>query len=563
MPDIKRNYLGNEINNLATRDEVWLSYDSVSDAAGDLELEIGDFVKTAGYYSENDGGGAEYVVVVGGTGTDDEGSYHDMSNGLQLRLTDRDSTNILKFGADPSGTADSTQAIQNAINYIGMGGGEVLIPRGTYLHSGVYSEGLRFVHIKGVPPSSFSTAGPNGVRLVCDSTSPHFDLLNPFKVIIEYIQMEYSGNPTSEPFIKMVATGGGSAKCEVKNVRTEGGYNGILVDGVSNSTLEQVELREGVGTYGIRIGSTNKRIDQVHLSNIVIDTAVSTGSLTYDGIVLTGDTHTIWINSVSCLKCKNGFNLIGTGGTEFTRLVGAEAENCSRSGFLIDSARHIWMKDIYSSVNYGNGITFGAGFSSTAYIDSPDVRGNGGNGILVNGSEGVVIQNPRIGGNSSPGRGGVTNTSHGISISSNVDRVSVIGGNIGGDINLSGTGSQRNGVLINSGTSDSIVVTGVNLGGNANQPIVDSSNGLNKVIKGNLSSEDEGEFKGSLTVLNGATTASINHELGTAPSEVTVNPTSNYGTTVNWWVTTTSTQVIVSFTSPATVNSDFSVVARV
>jgi hypothetical protein len=36
-------------------------------------------------------------------------------------------------GADPTGVADSTEAIQAALDYAGASGGEVLIPRGTYL----------------------------------------------------------------------------------------------------------------------------------------------------------------------------------------------------------------------------------------------------------------------------------------------------------------------------------------------------------------------------------------------------------------------------------------------
>lgn len=46
--------------------------------------------------------------------------------------------NILNYGADPTGTTDSTTAIQNAINdCTAQGGGEVLVPKGIYLAAGL------------------------------------------------------------------------------------------------------------------------------------------------------------------------------------------------------------------------------------------------------------------------------------------------------------------------------------------------------------------------------------------------------------------------------------------
>ncbi len=47
-------------------------------------------------------------------------------------------TDVIRFGADPSGVSDSTLAIQNGIDYLaGIGGGKLLFPKGTYLCDGV------------------------------------------------------------------------------------------------------------------------------------------------------------------------------------------------------------------------------------------------------------------------------------------------------------------------------------------------------------------------------------------------------------------------------------------
>ena len=52
-----------------------------------------------------------------------------------------ESVSVLDFGADPTGTNDSTTAIQNAINSLGALGGSLYFPTGTYLVSDVTSSG--------------------------------------------------------------------------------------------------------------------------------------------------------------------------------------------------------------------------------------------------------------------------------------------------------------------------------------------------------------------------------------------------------------------------------------
>lgn len=76
-----------------------------------LDLQVGKKVKTWGYTTAGDGGGAEYQVVAGGTGTDDGGSYHDMTNGNQLELIVNDTVNARQFGAVGDGVADDSAAL--------------------------------------------------------------------------------------------------------------------------------------------------------------------------------------------------------------------------------------------------------------------------------------------------------------------------------------------------------------------------------------------------------------------------------------------------------------------
>jgi len=78
---------------------------------------VGATIQTLGYTTANDGGGADYIIVAGGTGTDDGGSFLNMNSGLQLQLIFNDVIDIRQFGAVDSISVPSTLSIQNAINF--------------------------------------------------------------------------------------------------------------------------------------------------------------------------------------------------------------------------------------------------------------------------------------------------------------------------------------------------------------------------------------------------------------------------------------------------------------
>jgi hypothetical protein len=85
--------------------------------------------------------------------------------------------NVLDYGADPSGSADSTTAIQNAIN---SGASDIYVPEGTYLVSniqikntvqkftgaGASSVGTYFTHKTGSTGSVFSWDGTNRITFL-------------------------------------------------------------------------------------------------------------------------------------------------------------------------------------------------------------------------------------------------------------------------------------------------------------------------------------------------------------------------------------------------------------
>ena len=97
-----------------------------------VELSIGDSVKTLGYYSANDGGGADYVIVNSDTSVDDGGSYIELDNTLQAEFSYKGKVSIKQFGCI-SNEEDSLPQAQLAADYlVSRNGGTLWIPVGTW-----------------------------------------------------------------------------------------------------------------------------------------------------------------------------------------------------------------------------------------------------------------------------------------------------------------------------------------------------------------------------------------------------------------------------------------------
>lgn len=92
-------------------DQRGLVFDSVADMQAAANLTVGTKVRTLGYYSPGDGGGNDYEIVAAGTGTDDGGSYIDLSgSGLQAKGLFGSDVNVKQFGAKGDGVTEDQEA---------------------------------------------------------------------------------------------------------------------------------------------------------------------------------------------------------------------------------------------------------------------------------------------------------------------------------------------------------------------------------------------------------------------------------------------------------------------
>lgn len=91
---------------------------NVAAAVADTTLTLGKRVNTKWYSSVDDGGGASYVVVASGTGTADNGSFIDMTNGFQLQMIQDSELNILTYGLNADGVTDDYIQMQAALTAV-------------------------------------------------------------------------------------------------------------------------------------------------------------------------------------------------------------------------------------------------------------------------------------------------------------------------------------------------------------------------------------------------------------------------------------------------------------
>lgn len=111
-----------------------LVFNNVGEMKSSNKVKAGYTLRTLGFYTTGDGGGADYVIV-NDIGEDevDEASIIALQKGLYAKLLIRDYVNVKMFGAYGDGEHDDTQIIQKALDFSVKNGYTTNFTKDTYL----------------------------------------------------------------------------------------------------------------------------------------------------------------------------------------------------------------------------------------------------------------------------------------------------------------------------------------------------------------------------------------------------------------------------------------------
>jgi hypothetical protein len=460
-----------------------------SPTAGDLYV-----VSTAGTYALN-----SYPYVISQWYVGDQVVWLG-SNWYKINGVNRDVPSVLDWGADPTGTNDSTSVINAALAFmLAAGGGELLFPPGTYLHSGLTinsagPSGLGYLRLRGLGGRALdNTATDPGVRLVCSSaTNDHLYIYNCNCVEIDNIGFfGEAGQTFTAGYAVHVKEG---QRFSIRNFYIGNAYNGLWIDGVDVPIIENGDienLASANGVVGMVITGASGTINQGRVDRLFVDLTPGgtppTGSI---GIYIQDGVNSITWVKVGVSYADTGLKLgsqsgDGTLRPSFHRFYDLAVENCAIGVDIFDGT-DCWFNNLYACKG-GIGVIVEQTMDTNdihdnplggpMFFDNPRIDGNQYHGVELLGSPWVCFTGGTVGDNG----GFASNTYNGFHITSQSAFFSICGTRVGGNINDQPdmTGAQQYGIYISpaSGGSPtaSFIIDDVNALGNMTGALYDGS----------------------------------------------------------------------------------------
>lgn len=232
-------------------DDFIYGFDTVAQMKAATNLSNGDRVRTLGYYTKNDGGGAFYKV----TNTQPSGHYETLDGLLCAELMTEDTMSVRQFGAKGDGIADDTSSFNIAIS----NSKKIVIDNGTFLvkrllptsNQEIIGVGNPTINLNGtvaplcVLPSNFRM---RGIIINCINESLNWnrcDISNKRNIVLEdcsFIGFRYSETPNAWGILIGNADSVTIRRCYFDNnsqsdIALVNGCTNILIEQCSGSNL--------------------------------------------------------------------------------------------------------------------------------------------------------------------------------------------------------------------------------------------------------------------------------------------------------------------------------------
>lgn len=469
------------------------------------------------------------------------------SRTVQSKL--RDVVSVLDFGADSTGVADSTAAIQAAVNAVGTaGGGGVYFPAGTYNISSAIN----------VNSQSVVLFGQSRFASILRQTTSNAKILNITANFagVKGLSFIYSVTPTSGATAIFVS----GAYVTMSDFVVRSAHIGVEYSGATAVAGKVVDFEIlDYESIGLRVANLN----DLFVSRFIINAGNTTrGAL--GGIRLQ--------DKVEAFICTDGDILLGQysmtmEATSYT-LGNRPAYNNFTNVFFDSAVNSTQINKCVETEFVGcwfSGGRSGGGNAGVNVTTSQSIRftncrffNSGGSGIVVDSSSSdVTFTTCKADSNSVTAGAGV---SHGFQFADNTTQFQLIGCTSSNGLY---TGSQGYGIFIGTGCNQ-FVVRDCNLVGNATGPLLDGTSATaDKTISGNIGYRTSNTGQG--TILAGATTVTVNHGLSVTPRQQDIMLTrggGNAGSTDLYVNGITSTQFVINTAAAPSVNMPVNWMAR-
>lgn len=205
-------------------------FDTVADMKAATNLVAGDYVKTLGYYTKDDMGGACYKI----SSTAPSGHYETLTSGLYAELILEGTMNVKQFGAKGDGSTDDTVAIQSALDNCSNRNAILIFPNSIYASRELTSSEITI------------NGGGATIKAYDDSTS----VLLTINDYSEINNLNFDGNNLSSTLLHSNSFKIRIVNCMFENSLGDAIDNTPVQDDNSEAYFDNVEFHNCVG--GIR-----------------------------------------------------------------------------------------------------------------------------------------------------------------------------------------------------------------------------------------------------------------------------------------------------------------------